>query len=145
MGCIWSSRVPNPSAFISTMKSVWTVKYRVEIVNIGKNLYQIQFFHWQDKERIMEGQPWHFDKYPLLLEDMDKASKPSDMKVTHLPMWVRFYDIPFKGRGNEANAKVLGDKVGSFMEWAKPSRVNMDKSLRVRVKIDVRNPLVTTV
>lgn len=57
VGSLWSSRVPNPNAFISTMKNVWAVKYGVEIVNIGRNLYQFQFFHWLDKEKIKDGQP----------------------------------------------------------------------------------------
>lgn len=48
VGSLWSSRVPNPNAFIATMKNIWTVKHGVEIVNIRRNLYQVQFFHWRD-------------------------------------------------------------------------------------------------
>ena len=134
------ARVPNPNAFISTMKNEWMVKNGVEISRIGRNLFQIQFFHWQDKQRILDGQPWHFDKYPLLLEEIDQAVKPSDLNMFHLPIWARFYDLPFKGRGNNENAKVLGNKIGIFLEAAKPNRGSFDKSLRVKVKIDVRNP-----
>lgn len=43
IGNIWMNRYPDPVAFISTMKGVWSVKNGVEIVNIGRNLYQIQF------------------------------------------------------------------------------------------------------
>lgn len=45
IGNLWTTRNPNPTAFISTMKGIWTVKYGVEIVNLGRNLYQIKFFH----------------------------------------------------------------------------------------------------
>lgn len=62
-----------------------------------------------------------------------------------LPMWVQFYDIPFKGRSNKENARVLGDKVGSYLAMSRPSRNNMDKSLRLRINIDVRKPLVDMV
>lgn len=64
--------------------------------------------------------------------------KPSNLQIYTLLMWVRFYDIPFKGRGNEENARMLGNKVGSLVALSKPSRFNMDKSLRIRVNIDVR-------
>lgn len=141
IGRLWTNRNPNPTAFISTMKTVWTVKYGVELVNIGRNLYQIQFFHWRDKKKILDGQPWHFDKFPLLLEEIDTTVKPSDLEIVYLPLWARFYDIPFKGRGNEANARMLGDKLGEYMEMAKGNGCSIEKSVRVRVKIDVRQPL----
>ena len=86
IGSLWTPRSPNPNAFISTMKSVWSVKHGLEIVHIGRNFFQIQFFHWRDKQKVLGGQPWHFDKYPLLLEDMDKAVKPSDLKIFMLPI-----------------------------------------------------------
>lgn len=141
IGRLWTNRNPNPTAFISTMKTVWTVKHGVELVNIGRNLYQTQFFHWRDKKKILDGQPWHFEKYPLLLVEIDTAVKPSDLEIFYLPLWARFYDIPFKGRGNEANARMLGNKIGVYLEMAKSSGCNIEKSLRVRVKVDVRKPL----
>lgn len=141
IGSIWSKRTPNPAAFISTIKVVWSLKYGVEIVHIGRNLFNIQVFHWRDKKKILDGQPWHFDKYPLLLEEMSTAVKPSDLDIFYLPIWARFYDVPFRGRGNKENARVLGNKVGEFLEVAKPSGYSLEESLRVRVKIDVQRPL----
>lgn len=58
-----------------------------------------------------------------------------------MPIWPRFYDVPFRGRGNEENARIKGNKVGIFMEMAKPSGCSIEESLRIRVKIDVRRPL----
>lgn len=67
--------------------------------------------------------------------------KPSDLVIHKLPMWVRFYDLPFKGRSNDENARVLGNKVGEFVEVSKAGRGSMEKSLRIRILIDVRQPL----
>lgn len=141
IGSICTNRTPYSATFISIMKSVWSVKDGVEIVNIGRNVYQIQFFPWRDKKKILDGQPRHFDKFPLLLEEMDMAVKPSDLKIFFLPIWARFYDIPFKGRGNEENARMLGNKIGIYMGMVKSSGYNIEKSLRIRVKIDVWKPL----
>lgn len=63
----------------------------------------------------------------------------------HLPIWARFYDIPFKGRGNDDNARVLGNKIGVFMEASKSKRSGFDKSMRIRVKVDVHEPLKDSV
>lgn len=126
VGKIWSMRVPNPSAFMATMKGIWMVRHGLDISHIGKNLFLMQFFHWRDKQKILDGQPWHFDKYSLLLAELDGVVKPSDVTLFHLPVWARFYDIPFKGRGRIENAKMLGNKVGVFLEAYKSDRESFD-------------------
>lgn len=45
IGTLWTNMNPNLATLISTMKGVWVVKNEVEIVHIGRNLYQIQLFH----------------------------------------------------------------------------------------------------
>lgn len=117
---------------MATLKTVWTVKHGVDIINIGRNIFQFQFFHWRDKQKILMGQPWHFDRYPLLLEEVEKLVRPSDLIIYKLPMWVRFYDLPLKGRSNDENARVLGNKVGEFVEMLKVEKGSMEKSLRIR-------------
>ena len=121
------------------------VKYGVDISNIGRNLYYIQLYHWRDKQRILDGQPWHFDKYLILLVEIDSAVKPLDLNLFHLPIWARFYDIPFKGRGNDDNERVLGNKIGVFLEVVKSTRGSFEKSMRIKVNIDVREPLKDSV
>ena len=57
VGKVWTKWVINPNAFISTMKGIWRVQFGVDISNIGKNLFQFQFYHWKDKEKILKAQP----------------------------------------------------------------------------------------
>lgn len=75
------------------------------------------------------------------MAEIDSAVKSSDLNIFHLPLWARFYDIPFKGRGNDGNAKVLGDNIGMFLEASKSPRGGIEKSMRIKVMIDVREPL----
>lgn len=85
----------------------------------------------------------------ILLTDMVKAQKPSDLEFFALPLWARIYDIPFRGRCNESNARMMGIKLGSIWkwisrivwEWKNPDSLGMEKSLRIRVRLDVRRPL----
>lgn len=115
IGKLWFDRVLNSNAFMGTIKNVWVTQYGVEINIIGKNLYQFQFYHWKDKERVLLGQPWHFDKCALLFAEMNEAQRPLDMEFYSLPMWVRIYNIPFRGGYNEDNARLLGNKIGEFV------------------------------
>lgn len=100
IGCIWTERNINPTAFMNTIKSIWAPKFGLEISNIGKNVYQFQFHHWRAKRKVMDGQPWHFDHHAVILGELGDLEKPSAADLFFLPVWVRFYDVPFKGRNN---------------------------------------------
>ncbi|KAL2942232.1 Tryptophan synthase alpha chain [Bienertia sinuspersici] len=80
---------------------------------------------------------WVFDGVE---EDDQKVSLAIMVKI---PLWVRIYDLPFKGRGNEPNARMIGNKNGPFICMDKGD--NVDRSLRIRTLIDVNKPLVTKV
>lgn len=141
IGIIWTERNFNSNAFMNTIKSIWALKHGLEISNIGKNKFQFQFHHWRDKKKVLDGQPWHFDHYALLFEEINDLEKPSETDLFQLPVWVRFYDIPFKGRHNEGNALILGNKVGEFLLHDKRELLRMEKLMRLRVLLDVRKPL----
>ncbi|KAL2927001.1 hypothetical protein RDABS01_000048 [Bienertia sinuspersici] len=66
----------------------------------------------------MDNQPWHFDHHVLILNDI-------------------------KGRMNENNVKNIGNKMGKFLEVDKSDVIGINKSLRMRVEIDVTKPLKT--
>lgn len=142
---IWTRRVVNQTAFIATMKNIWQTKLDIDIKNIGKNLYVVQFYHWKDKQRVIDGQPWHFDKHVILMNDIQGNCKPSDIQLWEFPIWARVYDLPFKGRLNEANVKAIGNKIGSFIKMDNSGAMGIDKSTRIRIMHDVRKSLVTCV
>lgn len=129
IGKLWSERILNPNAFMSTIKNIWVTQHGVDINMIGKNLFQFQFYHWRDKERVLGGQPWHFDRVALLLAEMEEAVKPSDVQFYGLPIWARAYNVPFRGRYNESNVRILGDKIGDFIDFDKTESRGMEKSL----------------
>lgn len=60
-------------------------------------------------------------------------------------MWVRVYNLPFKGRLNINNIEAIRNKIGSFVKIDNSGSVGIDKSLRMRVILDVRKPLTKQV
>ena len=145
VGRIWTNRHINQNAFIATMKNVWQPKHDVEIRNTGKNLYVFQFHHRRDKQRVVEGQPWHFDRHVIIMNDILGNCKPSDIPLFEFPIWARVYNLPFKGRLNNVNMKAIGDKLGTFIKMDQSGVMGIDKSVRVRIMHDVRRPLVSRV
>ena len=145
VGQIWTERHINPNAFITTMKNVWQPKFDVEIKNMGKNLYVFQFHHWRDKKKVVEGQPWHFDRHVILMDEVKGNCKPSDLQLQYFPIWARVYNLPFKGRMNIANVKAIADKIGTFVKLDNSGAVGIDKSIRIRILHDVHKPLAKSV
>ncbi|KAL2937729.1 Structural maintenance of chromosomes protein 2, partial [Bienertia sinuspersici] len=124
---------------MDTMRSLWNLKHGVEARRVEDNMFSFQFFHWRDKARILEGQPWHFDRHALCLSEINDDGKLSESQLHSLPMWVRFYSLPYKGRGNEANSQTLANKVGTFMKLDKSKEIDIDRSIRIRVAVDEYN------
>lgn len=110
VGKIWTKRSINANAFMATIKNVWQPSHGLDISNIGENTFVFKIYHWRDKNRVVEGQPWHFDKHAIILGDIEGNTKPSDMELFSLPMWVRVYNLPFKGRLNVENIEAIGKK-----------------------------------
>lgn len=71
VGKIWTKRNINANAFMATMKNIWQPSQGLDISSIGDNTFVFQFYHWRDKQRVVEGQPWHFDRHTLLLGDIE--------------------------------------------------------------------------
>lgn len=62
VGSLWSRSSFNHGAFRTIIMQVWKLQHGVEIKEIVKSLFLFQFFHWKDKERILSGELWWFDK-----------------------------------------------------------------------------------
>lgn len=72
VGTLWTESSFNRGAFRSTLEQIWKLRCGVEIREIGKNLFKFQFFHLKDKQRVLRGAPWWFDKV-LSLGEFDGA------------------------------------------------------------------------
>lgn len=60
-------------------------------------------------------------------------------------MWIRVYNLPFKGRLNTNIDEAIGNKIGDFIKMDSSGLMRIDKSVRIRVKFDVRKPLMKRV
>ncbi|KAL2898783.1 putative quinate permease [Bienertia sinuspersici] len=112
VGKLWTNKNINTNAFMNTIMSIWQPKHGVDISNIGKNQFIFKLYHWRDKLRVWEDQPWHFDRHALVLGEVDGNIKPYDIELHEIPMWVRIYNLPIKGRLNPTNVMNIGNKIG---------------------------------
>lgn len=134
---IWTNRNINVKSFMATIKNIWHPKHGLDISATGNNVFVFQCYHWKEKQRVLEGQPWHFDRHAIILDEINGAIKPSNMELYAFPMWVRVYNLPFKGRLNTANVETIGNKICSFVKMDAMGSVGIDKLIRLRIMVDV--------
>jgi len=110
------------------------------IRELEKKLVLLQFFSNKDKDFVLQEGPWSFDGYILLLNEWTGHEQLSDIEFYHAQFWVKAYDIPAM-RQTLSFARVLGDKIGSFLGCEMEDMNGADRSLCFRVNVDIRKPL----
>lgn len=140
VGRLWTDTSFNSGALQATIKQIWRVKNGVEIRLIGENLFSFQFFNWKDKERVIQGEPWWFEKKVLVLCEINGREQSSAIKPHKTPFWVQVYDVPFILRSN-AVVKHIGNTIGEFLDWENKGDEKWGSFLRIRVLMDLEKPL----
>ncbi|XP_010672836.2 uncharacterized protein LOC104889341 [Beta vulgaris subsp. vulgaris] len=139
VGRLVTERSFNIEAFKRTMIQAWGVNKRMVIRMIGANRFVFQFFHWRDKEKVLEGRPWCFENQLLILNAIDGEDQPADVPLTYSPFWIRLKNLPFNYRSATVCRAIAG-KIGQVMEL-EDDALFLDNYRRVRVMMDVAQPL----
>jgi hypothetical protein len=91
---------------------------------------------------MKEGGPWNFRGNPVLIEEYDGFTKPSEVKLFYFDIWIQIHDLPI---GYAPMIKSLASKVGQFIHSEGISNDFEGNFYRVKVKMDVRKPLKSVV
>ncbi|KAJ1432733.1 Endonuclease/exonuclease/phosphatase [Sesbania bispinosa] len=137
---LWKINSYNVHAFKSTVLSIWKTRGGVEIMDLGSNLYSIALTNERDRDYILKGCPWSFDKYIVAMEPLNEDVQPSEIDLHECPFWIRIYDLPLNCRTGKVT-RSIGENLGKFEDWDTTTEASMGTFLRIRVKIDLRKPL----
>ncbi|XP_074265748.1 uncharacterized protein LOC141588192 [Silene latifolia] len=111
------------------------------VIDAKEKTFVFRFGVMRDKERVLENQPWHFDKFVWCFNEPSMTGKMTDLPLYHLPLWARVYDLPISGRRNESNVRKIGAMLGKYVGMELGPNPEMDRAIRVRIIHDVRLPL----
>ncbi|XP_074314076.1 uncharacterized protein LOC141649280 [Silene latifolia] len=147
VGKLWASRAINVKAAIETMIKLWNPSQPIvgNVIDAKDKTFIFRFHTERDKARVLEGQPWHFDKFMWCFDEPNQSGKLTDSSLNFFPIWARIYDLPISGRTSLSNATRLGNSLGSFMHFKHGPNPELDRAIRVRVLFDIREPLKTAI
>jgi hypothetical protein len=141
VGKLWTERAINKEAFRTVLSRLWRTVGQVVFKELQDNCWLFEFSGESDRQRVMAGRPWSYDRVALVLIDFDGQTALSQMDFMHTPIWVQVHDMPLLCMNRSVGVKIgasLGtvedvDVAGDGAGWG--------SCLRLRVVINLGKPM----
>jgi hypothetical protein len=139
---LMTTRPFNVEAFKGTVRTLWVGRSGVTIRAIEDNLFMAVFQARDDLERVFVQSPWIFDKKLIQMVWFEGDLQPTAVKFTHSAFWIRVHNLPIKSMIREVGEDI-GREIGNLLEVDVPANgLGWGKYLRIRVEMDVKEPLL---
>ena len=137
-----TTRAFNVEAFKGTVRSLWMGRRGVTIRAIEDNLFMAVFQERDDLERVFVQSPWAFDKKLILMVRFEGDLQPIAVTFTHVAFWIRVHNLSIKSMIREVGEDI-GKELGNLLEVdVLENGLGWGKYLRIRVEINVMEPLL---
>lgn len=141
VGSIVADKSINKEAFRSLMTTLWKAKGEVSFKEIQDNLWLFEFTKMADKQKVMAGRPWLFDRHLVAIEDFDGTTIPTQMSFNQAAFWIQVHDMPLVCMSKEVGHNT-GASLGPVeVVEANGAGLGWRKYLRIRVNLDLSKPL----
>ncbi|KAF4357371.1 hypothetical protein F8388_023550 [Cannabis sativa] len=121
----------------NVMKDAWIIRCPFSFSDYRSSMFLVRFGCEGDWRRVMEGQPWHFDRNLILFAIPDEFDSVVPSQVNFVPLWVQVHLITF-GKISTDRAKFLSEQLGDLIEVHIASLYDtILPFIRIRVLIDV--------
>uniref|UniRef100_A0A803PTP9 DUF4283 domain-containing protein n=1 Tax=Cannabis sativa TaxID=3483 RepID=A0A803PTP9_CANSA len=136
-----SPKTAKPAWIEKAMSEAWTLRFPAQITEYHSGLFLATFQCDGDRRRVLEEQPWHFDKFLIVFTHPDVSPTPTPDSIRYTPFWIQAHHIPF-GRRSPQLAQFIADALGDLIEIYPLSLLeNSGPFLRIRVLLDITKPL----
>ncbi|XP_042979843.1 uncharacterized protein LOC122310019 [Carya illinoinensis] len=124
------------------MSQIWRLEGWVRFKDLNEQCFLIEFQSKKDKEKILSGRPWCFDRNLLTLQEVDESMSINAVNFQYEPFWVQCYNVPLAAMNEK-----IGEKIGKCLGHVIRVDVDSDGSawgrcLRIRVAVDLHKPLL---
>lgn len=130
---------------IDRVNRMWKIKDRMEVIDLGQDIFLLRFQNVNDMERALYGGPWFILNHYLMLTPWKPDFRPSQSSFDKIMAWIRFPELPLEYYEKDA-LFTIAKKVG------KPIKVDFatdtvarGRYARVCIELDLSKALVTKI
>ncbi|KAK6159100.1 hypothetical protein DH2020_006414 [Rehmannia glutinosa] len=121
--------------------SLWRLVKGIFNKELSNRTFLFQFFHKLDSKRVLEGGPWTYDNYLLILHQLVAGEIPTSIALNFVDFWVQIHDLHI-GFMSVAIGTKIGNFISSFLDYNDSNNSSIWRNyMRIRVRLDVRKPL----
>ncbi|GAV57908.1 DUF4283 domain-containing protein [Cephalotus follicularis] len=84
----------NKEVFKKTLRMLWKPVHGFKINDLDENLFSFVFREGDDRDRVLDGNPWLFDKHVVIVNKVEHEISPSDINL-YEGAWTMVLDLPF--------------------------------------------------
>jgi hypothetical protein len=76
------------------MMNAWGISSMGQIEKLGDYSFKLEFHKEEEKMKAVEGGPWRHKGDTLIVVHYDGMTRPSEVCIDSIGLWVRLYDLP---------------------------------------------------
>ncbi|KAL0331699.1 UNVERIFIED_CONTAM: hypothetical protein Sangu_1715400, partial [Sesamum angustifolium] len=94
VGCLLSSKSFHPKALQSTLKVAFSPVRTMEFKFIKGDHFLSKFFHYLDRDRVLDRCPWAYDKNLIVLAQVEAADDPNLVDLNWCDFHIHIHGLP---------------------------------------------------
>lgn len=140
VGKIMTTKLVNKWVFFDVMSMIWRVNGGVETEALEGNIFALHFKTAEDRQRILMGRPWYFDRAIVIFEEPTGTGDIRSMRFASARFWIQIHNVPLICMSEEIGF-FLGKMIGEVREVDVETGKGETRFLRVRTIIAAEEPL----
>ena len=134
-----TGRFLNIESVVRTFRPLWRTIRGFTAHDMGHNVLVFAFEDVTDLERVLQGEPWSYDKYLVSFQRVEVDTDVTEMECGYVSFWVQIHNLPI-GRMKREFASVLGSAVGELEHVAESEEEKgCEGCMCIHVKLDISN------
>nr|POE57687.1 hypothetical protein CFP56_13948 [Quercus suber] len=140
-GRFFTKRTLNVESVARTFKPLWKPNGELKLRDLGDNILLFEFSDALDLARVLEFEPWTFDKNIVVFREVAEVEEVPSLEFFGVNFWVQMHNLPPTSL-NQATGEAIGNSIGKVIDVADPEDDGEGgEFLRVRISIDITKPL----